>query len=80
MLDAPWLYSLDDFFGSLAHGSNVSRYTIGVNTSCLYYTNSVALAAVNTRWSDFITGFLIGVLVDLVIQVIVDLLFYTHTL
>jgi hypothetical protein len=60
--DAPRLYSFDDFLGSLAHTSNVSRYTHSVNTSCAYYTNSVVLQCVNTRWSDFITGFLIGVL------------------
>ena len=43
--DAPLLYSFDDFFGSLAHTSNISRYTIGVNISCAYYTQGVALAA-----------------------------------
>jgi hypothetical protein len=27
---APWLYSFDELFGSLAHTSSVSRYTLGV--------------------------------------------------
>jgi hypothetical protein len=78
--DAPWLYSLDDFFGSLAHTLNVSRYTLSVNTSCVCYTHSVALPPVTREfYLGFLIGLMLAVLVDQIVRVIIDLAF-THTL
>jgi hypothetical protein len=80
MLDAPRLYSLDDFFGSLAHTLNVARYTLSVNTSCVCYTHSVVLPSVTRGfYLGFLIGLMLGVLVDQIVRVIIDLAF-THTL
>jgi hypothetical protein len=73
---APGLYSFDDFFSSLAHTSNVSRYTHSVKYLLRSLHPQCSDSAMTREfYLGFLSGFVVGILVTELLQVIVTLIY-----